>query len=177
MIEPGKKYRFNTNGTDSVWKAWDGRTCTVLRALTEKEADIDDVGPMWRVRFDDEKHTETDAFDDELYGPYKEKIVLFSESMVFTLTTDLPYGDPTDMGDRQSRYFDIATVMGRKGFVKAALIEDKAGLTEEEWGYRLHILNDIDNTPGFFLQTEHMDEEELEKLLDDLAYDLAHGRV
>ena len=177
MIEVGKKYRFDTKKTDSTWKAWDGQDCAVIRPLTKEEADIDDIGPMWRVRFDDEKRTETDAFDNELYGPYQEKIVLISGSAVFTLTTDLPYGEPTDNGDRKSRYFDIATVMGRKSFVRAALIEDKEGLPPWEQGYRLHILNDIDKTDGFFLETEHLDQEELEKLLDDLSYDLAHGRM
>lgn len=177
MIEAGKKYRFDTKGSDSTWKAWDGQYCTILRPLTKEEADIDDIGPMWRIRFDDEKHTETDAFDDELYGPLQEKIVLISQSMTFTLITDLPYGEPTANGDRKSRYFDIATVMGRKNFVKAALIEDKTSIPENEWGYRLHVLNDIDGTDGFYLETEHLSEEELSKLLDDLAYDLAHGRL
>lgn len=132
---------------------------------------------MWRVRFDDEKRTETDAFDSELYGALQEKIVLISNSTAFTLITDLPYGEPTDSGDRTSRYIDIATVMGRKSFVKAALIEEKSGLPESEWGYSLHVLNDVDGADGFFLTTEHLDEEELAELLDDLAYNLCHGRM
>lgn len=55
---------FNTNGTDSEWKKRDGERCRVLRPLTDKEADIADVGPMYKIRFTD--GTETDAFEDEL---------------------------------------------------------------------------------------------------------------
>lgn len=177
MIEVGKKYRFDTKKTDSRWMAFDGKDCTVIRPLTREEADIGDIGPMWRVRFDDDRLTETDAFDNELYGPLQEKIVLISNSTAFTLITDLPYGVPTDTGDRTSRYIDIATVMGRKSFVKAALIEEKASLPESEWGYRLHVLNDVDGTDGFFLTTDHLSEEELADLLDDLAYNLCLGRM
>lgn len=177
MVEVGKRYRFDTEGTDSVWKAFDGQDCTVIRPLTREEADIDDIGPMWRVRFDDKKRTETDAFDSELYGALQKKIVLISGSTAATLIADLPYGVPTHNGDRTSRYIDIATVMGRKSFVKAALIEEKTGLPEDEWGYSLHVLNDVDGTDGFLLTTEHLDEEELAELLDDLAYNLYHGRM
>lgn len=177
MIEAGKKYRFDTKKTDSILTAFDGQDCTVIRPLTKEEYDIDDVGLMWRVRFDDKKRTEADAFDSELYGALQEKIVLISNSTAVTLIADLPYGEPTDSGDRTSRYIDIATIMGRTKFVKAALTEEKAGLPESEWGYRLHVLNDVDETPGFFLTTEHLYEEELADLLEELAYNLDHGRM
>ena len=177
IVKAGETYRFDTKGTDSKWKAWDGCTCTVIRALTEEEVDIADVGSMWRIRFEDDKHTETDAFDDELYGPLQEKIVLITGSLVNTFITDLPYGEPTDAGDRRSRYFNIATVMGRGSFVKAALIEEKAGLPSVGYGYCLHVLNDVDGLDGYFLDTDRLDEEELSKLLDELAYDMAHCRA
>lgn len=177
MIEVGKRYRFDTKKTDSRWMAFDGQDCIVIRPLTRDEYDTDDVGPMWRVQFDDDRRTETDAYDGELYGALQEKIVLISSSIAVTLIADLPYGEPTAAGDRTSRYIDIATVMGRKRFVKAALIEEKTGLPESEWGYRLHVLNDVDDTDGFFLSTEHLNEDELAELFDDLAYNLNHGRL
>ena len=177
MIEVGKKYRFDTKMTDSKWMAFDGKVCTVIRPLSKEEADIYDIGPMWRIRFDDERLTETCAFDSELYGTLREKIVLISGSTAVTLIADLPYGEPTADGDRTSRYIDIATIMGRKHFVKAALIEEKSGIPESEWGYRLHVLNDVDGTDGFFLTTEHLDEEELADLLDHISYNLEHGRM
>ena len=58
----GNKYVFNT--TESGLKKYNGTEVEVIRALTEKEADIDDVGNMYRVRFYD--GYERDAFEDEL---------------------------------------------------------------------------------------------------------------
>lgn len=176
MIDVGKKYHFDTHGEDDDWKMFDGKECTVLRPLDKNKTDEHDPGRVWAVRFDDPRHTEIYVRDHELFGPYQPKIALISESTVFTLITDLPYGEDTDTGNRMSRYFDIATVMGRKSFVKAALIEDKNGLSPEGRGYRLHILNDVDKLDGYFLETDHLDETELSKLLADLAYDLSHGR-
>ena len=175
-VEVGKKYLFDTKGCDSEWKKYDGQMCTAIRPLTNDEADINDVGPMWRVQFDDDRHTVTDAFDDELYGPLITKLSLISESLVFTLTTDLPYGEPTDLGDRASRYFDVATVMGRKSFVRASLIEDKVGLPRQYQQYRLHILNDIDEVDGYFIDVGSLEETALSAALEELSYDFEHGR-
>lgn len=58
------KFMFDSHGGDSQLNARTGQLVTVLRALTEKEADIDDVGPMFHIRFED--GYETDAFADEL---------------------------------------------------------------------------------------------------------------
>lgn len=55
---------FNTHGSDSTWCERDGEVCEVLRPLTNDEADLFDVGMMYRVRFSD--GVETDAFEDEL---------------------------------------------------------------------------------------------------------------
>ena len=55
---------FNTHGSDSTWCERDGEACKVLRPLTDEEADLFDVGMMYRVRFND--GVETDAFEDEL---------------------------------------------------------------------------------------------------------------
>ena len=55
---------FNTHGGDTSWNDRSGQVVEVLRPLTEDEADLFDVGPMFRIRFQD--GTETDAFADEL---------------------------------------------------------------------------------------------------------------
>lgn len=41
-----------------------GQRVEIIRSLTEEKADIAEVGPMYRVRFDD--GTEADVFADEL---------------------------------------------------------------------------------------------------------------
>lgn len=61
-IENGKKYKFNT--TDSELEKYDGTEVEVIRPLTEDEADIFDVGNMYKVRFAD--GYENDVFEDEL---------------------------------------------------------------------------------------------------------------
>lgn len=49
---------------DPIVSRYTGQGAVLVRPLTSDEADIDDVGPMWRVRFDNgEEH---DAFADEL---------------------------------------------------------------------------------------------------------------
>ena len=60
----GKWALFDTHGGDSAWNARCGQKVKVLRALPEEEADIADVGPMYRIMFED--GTETGAFEDEL---------------------------------------------------------------------------------------------------------------
>lgn len=55
---------FNTHGGDTSWNDRSGQIVEVHRPLTEEEADLFDVGPMYRIRFQD--GTETDAFEDEL---------------------------------------------------------------------------------------------------------------
>ena len=61
-IENGKKYIFNT--TDSELRKYNGTEVEVIRPLTEDEADISDVGNMYKIRFAD--GYERDAFEDEL---------------------------------------------------------------------------------------------------------------
>lgn len=58
------KFIFDTHGSDRRLNHRSGQTVKVVRALTEKEADIEDVGKMFHVRFAD--GFETDAFADEL---------------------------------------------------------------------------------------------------------------
>lgn len=62
MIESGKTYIFNTIDTELL--KYSGQMVTVIRPLTEDEADIFDVGNMYKVRFAD--GYERDAFEDEL---------------------------------------------------------------------------------------------------------------
>ena len=61
-IENGKKYLFNT--TDTELKKYNGTDVEIIRPLTEKEVDIEDVGNMYKVKFYD--GYERDAFEDEL---------------------------------------------------------------------------------------------------------------
>ncbi len=61
-IENGKKYIFNT--TDTELTKYNGKEVEIIRPLTEDEADIVDVGNMYKVRFSD--GYERDVFEDEL---------------------------------------------------------------------------------------------------------------
>lgn len=58
------KFMFDSHGGDSKLNARTNQLVEVLRALTPQEADIDDVGPMFHIRFED--GFETTAFADEL---------------------------------------------------------------------------------------------------------------
>ena len=55
---------FDTHGNDSELNYRSGQEVKIIRILTEAECDIDEVGNMYRVRFND--GMETDAFEDEL---------------------------------------------------------------------------------------------------------------
>ena len=57
-----KKYIFNT--TDTELKKYNGTEVEIIRALTEDEADIADIGNMYKARFYD--GYERDVFEDEL---------------------------------------------------------------------------------------------------------------
>lgn len=56
---------YDSHGGDSTLNERTGERCTVLRALTEEEADLADVGPMYEIQFEKDGFT-TDAFGDEL---------------------------------------------------------------------------------------------------------------
>ena len=55
---------FDTHGQDTSLNCRSGQLVSVIRPLTFKEADIDDVGAMYKIRFSD-GYT-CDAFEDEL---------------------------------------------------------------------------------------------------------------
>lgn len=57
-----EKYIFNT--TDTELKQYNGTKVEIIRPLTEDEADIFDVGNMYKVKFYD--GYERDVFEDEL---------------------------------------------------------------------------------------------------------------
>lgn len=59
-----KQKIFDTHGADSTLNDRSGEIVTVLRPLTEQEADLFETGPMFKIRFSD--GYETDAFEDEL---------------------------------------------------------------------------------------------------------------
>ena len=62
-IENEKNYKFNT--TDTELLKYNGTKVSVIRALTENECDIKDVGNMYKVKFKD--GIERDVFEDELF--------------------------------------------------------------------------------------------------------------
>ena len=64
MFENGTKCKFDTHGGDSGLNYRTGESCVIIRPVTQDEADIFDVGNMYRVRFSD--GVERDAFEDEL---------------------------------------------------------------------------------------------------------------
>ena len=55
---------FNTHGCDSELNERSGQKVDVLRELTDKECDKEEVGNMYRIMFRD--GFITDAFEDEL---------------------------------------------------------------------------------------------------------------
>ena len=61
---------FDTHGADSILNHRSGSVVEVVRQLTSAEADLDDVGIMYRIRFKDGQFT--DAFEDELNFLIKE---------------------------------------------------------------------------------------------------------
>ena len=64
MFENGYKFIYDSHGADSELNERTGNTATIIRPLTEDEADISDVGNMYKVRFED--GFETDVFEDEI---------------------------------------------------------------------------------------------------------------
>ena len=80
------KFIFDSHGGDSTLNDRTGQSVTVLRALTEQEADIFDVGKMFRIRFED--GFETDAFADELtldeITPLERRLYVADEVTPFT---------------------------------------------------------------------------------------------
>lgn len=90
------------------------------------------------------------------------------------LIADLGNGEETWNGDRTSTYTVIASGIGQyeNAKVYASLIKEKAGLPTEDWGYSLHIINNIDGTNCELKSTDSLDEQELVSLLEKVLTDI-----
>jgi len=60
----GQYFIFDTHGEDADYNKYSGQKVKVLRALTESEADLMDIGMMYKVQLPDGQVI--DAFEDEL---------------------------------------------------------------------------------------------------------------
>lgn len=56
--------------------------------------------------------------------------------------------------------------------VYAALIEEKANLPREDWGYSLHVINNVDGSNCKMESTKALDEQELVGLLKEIFDEL-----
>lgn len=61
-MKPKTVCTFHTR--DNAYTNRNGQSCTILRALTDTEANLTEVGPMYKVQFAD--GFIADAFEDEL---------------------------------------------------------------------------------------------------------------
>lgn len=109
----------------------------------------------------------------------EKKIVLVYPTIATALIADLGYGESAENGDRTSRYFEIAKGYGEKlgKTVKAALVEEKTFLPEKEWGYGLHLINDVDMTNCRVFRTESLGYPELEALIATILAALEKGEL
>lgn len=109
----------------------------------------------------------------------EKKIVLVYPTIATALIADLGYGEPTESCNRTSRYFDIAKGYGEKlgRTVKVSLIEEKMLLTHNEWGYALHVINDVDMTNCRLFQTASLEYTELEAIVATILDALENGNI
>lgn len=74
----------------------------------------------------------------------------------------------SDGEDRWSGYFVLAESIGdRRKTVSVALGEEKENLPESEWGYVIHLIDDIEGSDCELYHTDHLSEEELVALLKE----------
>lgn len=96
-----------------------------------------------------------------------------SKTLAAEMIGDLGNGEPTERGDRTSRYFEMARDQKDKDLtVKVALIEQVHGLDCDMRGYTIHVIDDVEMRNCEIFHTEHLDRFELEKLLDRVYDDL-----
>lgn len=90
------------------------------------------------------------------------------------LIADLGNGGTTCGGDRYSRYFVAARGIGQYENAKVcvSLIEEKPGENPDDWGYALHIINDVDDMDCELQHTDSLDEQELVSLLEEVLSDI-----
>lgn len=91
-----------------------------------------------------------------------------------TMIADLGNGEETWNEDRTSSYIAIAQGVGEFASMKvyAALIEEKANLPREDWGYSLHVINNVDGSNCKMKSTKALDEQELVGLLKEIFDEL-----
>ena len=63
-MESGARVVFDSHGGDTTLNWRTGQHATVVRRLTQDEADLDEVGPMWEVKFEDGSLVH--VFEDEI---------------------------------------------------------------------------------------------------------------
>lgn len=94
-------------------------------------------------------------------------VVNAPKTLAVDLIRDLGNGEPTERGDRTSRYFQMARDQKNPDrAVKVALIEQVHGLDYDMRGYAIHVIDDVEMRNCEIFHTEHLDRFELEKLLD-----------
>ena len=95
-------------------------------------------------------------------------------SLAQALIADLGNGEETWNGDRTSSYLTVAHGTGDKESSKVyiSLIEEKANIPNEEWGYTLHIINNVDGANCVLKSTDTLEEKELIALLEGVLDEL-----
>lgn len=136
------------------------------------------------MRFEAMHGLGTPAMVEECYLPedalHERKTPLVTPAFVCEMIADLSRaGLRTENGDRKSRYFPIAMGRNEKSAqrVEAALIEEAAGIPENEAGYSIHVVNDVDGSDCQVFHTDHLDGGEAVTLFGDILNKLADGRL
>lgn len=100
----------------------------------------------------------------------KPKITLVTpKKLAGILLDDLDCGRYTHNGDRVSNYFVLGKAISgdTAATVSVCLIEEKANLPQNEQGYTIHVVNDIDGADCYQESTNTLDEQELVTLLTE----------
>lgn len=150
-----------------------------------KEFEREHPGP-WESREEEEDYI--DAIDEfaekkllEKYGVLElapKKLLDTPANLARSMIEDLGNGAMEGF-DRWSSYFGLAVGKDEEsqGQVMAALGEAKHDLPEDEWYYTLHIINDVDGTDCELHHTDHLREEELVALLEELMEKMEKGKM
>lgn len=137
MYDPGDEVLFATQQEDL--KKYDGKRVRIARLLSENECDVDDVGFMYEVTYDDDSFH---AFEDEL-----SPTLMTVEEMMTEVKKQFAAGNANANGEPQ------AFVLLPNGRVVEVTLE-KVGLPETQWFYsaRLHC-NEGENDGGLYEAT------------------------
>lgn len=106
------------------------------------------------------------------------ELIAVARQLAHEMIADLGHS-VSSSGDRWSNYFGIAKAVDGddQNRVTAALGEEKHDLPESEWGYCLHVINDVDGSDCELYHTDHLSEEELVNLLNDLMKKMEKGEL